>query len=175
MWTKISLRYARAVTRPDTFIATHHWASREIDGTNRIVESTQRDCIVPHGWTPRCSLRTSACAELHLFDGSRGVTLPRGRAQATHLPERLTCLLRSDLQWTAVLRALRAGWIKTSAGMSNLSCRLRIIISDRGLLPFITSYTRVRWPITPISVRESSPDCSNRNLIASMGSGRSIG
>jgi hypothetical protein len=43
-----------------------------------------------------------------------------------------------------------------------------------GLLPRITSYTRVRWPMTPINALESLPFCSNRNLIASMGSGRSM-
>ncbi len=79
------------------------------------------------------------------------------------------------LRWTPTLRPLRAGWIKTSAGMSSFSCRLRIMLRDSGLLPRITSYTRVRWPMTPINALESLPFCSNRNLIASMGSGRSMG
>ena len=77
------------------------------------------------------------------------------------------CLLR--------LPFLRIGWINTSAGMPNLSCKLRIIFKDSGRSLRITSYTRVRWPITPIRDRRSFPFCSNLNLIASIGSGRTIG
>jgi hypothetical protein len=40
---------------------------------------------------------------------------------------------------TPVFLFFRAGWIKTSAGMSNLSCRFRIMFKERALLPRITS------------------------------------
>jgi hypothetical protein len=58
------------------------------------------------------------------------------------------------------LAPLRADRMSTSAGMSSFSCKLRIMFNDRSLFPRMTSYTRVRWPMTPINARESLPFCS---------------
>jgi serine/threonine protein kinase len=47
----------------------------------------------------------------------------------------LVRLSLAELRWTPTLRPLRADWMRISAGMSNLSCKLRIMFSDKSLLP----------------------------------------
>ena len=49
----------------------------------------------------------------------------------------LVRLSLAELRWTSTLRPFRADWMRTSAGMSSFSCKLRIMFNDRGLI-----YTR---------------------------------
>ena len=70
-------------------------------------------------------------------------------AQTAHLIGRVL-LLRPAGALSARILGDRGGWISTSAGIPSLLCSLRIMLSESGRSPLITSYTRVRWPMTPI-------------------------
>src|SRR5882724_8339173 len=74
----------------------------------------------------------------------------------------------------AALRRL-VGRISTSAGIPSFSCSRRIMLMERPRRPFSTSATRVRVPRMPSKSLRVRPCCSMRNLMASIGSGESIG
>lgn len=65
--------------------------------------------------------------------------------------------------------------IRLSTGMSRSLCSLRIMPMVSPRLPLSTSYTRLGWPIDGTRSFTVRPPCSMRNLMASTGSGDSMG
>jgi hypothetical protein len=76
------------------------------------------------------------------FDNGRAESCPDSShgGRNNYADFRMPVLLSlAELRWTPTLRLLRGDWMRTSAGMSSFSCKLRIMFNDRGLMPCITS------------------------------------
>lgn len=88
----------------------------------------------------------------------------------------------NDAQFTGSIKQLGqtdcnelGGRIRLSAGIPSSLWSFQIIASVNERFRFSTSYTRLRRPIIGTKSFGVKPDCSMRNLIASTGSGRSMG